>query len=69
LTRQGRRGGTLGGMNAKTSAQILIILSVVFGLTIGLLGALESTATGIVAVIGGIALGALWVIRGVLTRA
>lgn len=56
-------------MNAKTSAQILIILSVVFGLTIGLLGALESTATGIVAMIGGIALGALWVIRGVLTRA
>jgi membrane associated rhomboid family serine protease len=53
----------------KNSALILIILSIAFGVTIGILGALESPAVGTVAMIGGLLLGGLWVIRGLLTRA
>ncbi|HET9143333.1 hypothetical protein [Actinophytocola sp.] len=51
-------------MNPKTSARILIAASVAYGVAIGILGALESSATSVVAIIGALILGGLWVIRG-----
>ena len=51
-------------MNPKTSARILAAASAAYGVTIGILGALDSAATAIVAVVGAIVLGGLWVIRG-----
>ncbi|MCE7007920.1 hypothetical protein LWC34_34630 [Kibdelosporangium philippinense] len=55
-------------MNAKTSATILIILSIAFGGVIGILGTVGSDAVTTVAVIGGAILALLWVARGLLTR-
>jgi predicted membrane-bound mannosyltransferase len=55
-------------MNSKTSAQILICLSIAYGVSIGILGALESTATAVVAIVGALVLGGLWVVRGVLSE-
>ena len=52
----------------KISARVLIILSIVFGGTVGVLGVLRSPAVGIVAMIGGLVLGCLWVVRGLLAR-
>jgi hypothetical protein len=55
-------------MNPKTSAQILIVLSVAYGVTIGILGALGSPAITLVAIIGAMVLGLLWVVRSVIAR-
>jgi hypothetical protein len=56
------------GMNPKTSAQILIVLSIAYGVTIGILGALDSAAISIVAIVGALVLGGLWVVRGIVSR-
>jgi predicted membrane-bound mannosyltransferase len=55
-------------MNPKTSAQILIILSIAYGVTMGILGALDSSAISIVAIVGALVLGGLWVVRGIVSR-
>ncbi len=55
-------------MNPKTSAQILVVLSLAYGITIGILGALESSALTTVAIAGALVLGALWAIRGMIAR-
>jgi predicted membrane-bound mannosyltransferase len=51
-------------MNAKTSARILVTLSIAYGVVIGILGTLDSAALTTVAVVGALVLGGLWVIRG-----
>jgi hypothetical protein len=51
-------------MNPKTSARALVALSVAYGITIGILGALDSGALVTVAIIGAMVLGGLWVVRG-----
>ncbi|MEU8364595.1 hypothetical protein AB0C27_52160 [Nonomuraea sp. NPDC048882] len=56
-------------MNAKLSARALIALSIVYGLTIGVLAVLhvaDSTTTTFI-IVGAIVIGALWAIRGLLT--
>jgi len=51
-------------MNPKTSARVLVALSVAYGVLIGILGALDSGALTTTAVIGAVLLGGLWVVRG-----
>jgi ABC-type uncharacterized transport system permease subunit len=55
-------------MDAKFSMRIMIALSVCYGALIGILGALNSSAVGAVAVVGAMVLGALWVVRGLFQR-
>jgi hypothetical protein len=54
-------------MNTKTSARILVALSILYGLLIGLLGALDAAVVP-AAIIGALALSGLWVLRGILIR-
>jgi hypothetical protein len=55
-------------MNPKTSSAILVVATVVYGITIGILGAVGSGAVGTFAVVGAGVLSALWVARGVFTN-
>jgi hypothetical protein len=55
-------------MNSGLSAKLLIAASIVYGITIGFLGYLGSSAVGIFAVAGALVLGALWAIRGVFIK-
>jgi hypothetical protein len=55
-------------MGSKLSAPLLVILSICYGITVAILGALDSPATGIVAIIGALVVGGLWAVRGVLSR-
>ncbi|WP_214324897.1 hypothetical protein [Nonomuraea sediminis] len=53
-------------MNARLSARALIALSIVYGLTIGVLDILHVAGTTMTTftVVGAVVLGGLWVIRG-----
>ncbi|GAA1621635.1 hypothetical protein GCM10009733_017770 [Nonomuraea maheshkhaliensis] len=56
-------------MNAKLSARALVALSIVYGLTIGVLAMFhvaETTMTTFM-IVGAIVIGALWTVRGLLT--
>jgi hypothetical protein len=55
-------------MDPKLSARILVALSIAYGVTIGILGMVDSGAITAVAVIGALVLGALWVVRGLVMR-
>jgi hypothetical protein len=55
-------------MNSKRSAQLLVILSIVYGGTVAVLGLLNSSAIAIVALVGALIVGGLWAVRGVLSR-
>jgi hypothetical protein len=55
-------------MGSKLSAPLLVILSICYGITVAILGALGSSAIGIVAVVGALVVGGLWAVRGILTR-
>jgi hypothetical protein len=55
-------------MSPKLTARILIALSLCYGIAIAILGAVNSSAVGTVAVIGAVVIGALWALRGVLTH-
>jgi len=55
-------------MDSKLSARLLVILSICYGITIAILGAVGSSAIGIVAVVGALVLGGLWAVRGLLNR-
>jgi len=55
-------------MTRQTSARILILLSMAFGLTIAVLAISDSGGIGLVAVIGGMALGLLWTARAFFTK-
>ncbi len=51
-------------MTPKLTARILLVLTICYGITIGILGTLGSSAVSIVAVIGALVIGGLWAIRG-----
>ncbi len=53
-------------MNPKTSARVLLLVSICYGILIAILGAVGSSAVGLVAMIGALVIGALWVVRGLL---
>ena len=55
-------------MDPKTSTRALVALSLVYGITIGILAAVDSSATTAVAIIGALVIGALWAVRGLLVR-
>jgi hypothetical protein len=63
--RRHARRAMLTGMNPKTSARVLVGLSILYGLLIGLLAVFD-VAVVPAAIIGAFVLGALWVLRGVL---
>ena len=52
-------------MNPRLSAKLLIAASIVYGITVGFLGYLGSSAVAIFAVAGALVLGTLWAIRGI----
>ena len=52
-------------MNPRLSARLLIAASIAYGITIGFLGYLGSSALTTVAVAGALVLGALWAVRGI----
>jgi len=52
-------------MDPRLSARILVALSIVYGGTVAVLGALGSSALVTVAIVGAVALGVLWAVRGV----
>ncbi|MFI6637082.1 hypothetical protein ACIBI7_50055 [Nonomuraea fuscirosea] len=56
-------------MNAKLSARALIALSIVYGLTVGVLAMLHVASTTMTTfmIVGAIVIGALWTVRGLLT--
>jgi hypothetical protein len=55
-------------MKSVLSTQVLVVLSICYGIAIAILGTLGSSATALVATIGALVLGGLWAIRGVLLR-
>jgi hypothetical protein len=55
-------------MDPKTSSRVLVALSVAYGITIGILGIVDSGAITAVAVIGALVLGGLWVGRGLFMK-
>jgi hypothetical protein len=54
-------------MSPRLSARLLIALSICYGILVAILGALHSSAVGLVAMIGALVLGGLWAVRGLFT--
>jgi hypothetical protein len=52
-------------MNAILSQRVLVILSIVYGLTVALVGAFDGPV-GPVAIVGALVIGGLWALRGVI---
>lgn len=50
------------------SSRVLIVLSLAYGIVIAILGAIGSSALGIVALIGALIVGGLWVVRAVVSE-
>jgi hypothetical protein len=46
----------------------MVLLSMVFGFTVGILAILNSSAVGVFAAIGGMTLGLLWVARSMVMK-
>jgi hypothetical protein len=55
------------GMTRELSSRILLGLSVLYGITIGVLAALDVPIAA-VAIVGGAIVGGLWVLRGLVFR-
>lgn len=55
------------GMTKELSSRILVVLSVLYGLTIGVLAALDVPIAA-VAIVGAAVLGGLWIVRGLMLR-
>jgi hypothetical protein len=53
-------------MTAQLATRLLVLLSIVYGIGIAILGALDSAALTNAAVIGAVVLGGLWAVRGLL---
>jgi hypothetical protein len=53
-------------MSGQSATRLLVVLSIVYGVGIGLLASFGSPAMTSVAIIGAVVLGALWAIRGVI---
>lgn len=73
----GTGAAKIAGMNLSSSSPpvrtllstpVLIALSLVYGGVLAVLGAIDSSAVGIVALIGAFVVGGLWVLRGVIER-
>ena len=52
-------------MNPKLTAQVLVVLSIVYGISVALLAIFHPSATQTFAIVGALAIGGLWAIRGV----
>jgi hypothetical protein len=55
-------------MDKVLSSRVLIIATIAYGITIGILGVLGTRSVGIVATIGAMILGGLWAVRGLLVK-
>ena len=55
------------GMTKELSSRILLGLSILYGVTIGVLAALD-VPVAVVAIVGGAVLGGLWILRGLMLR-
>jgi hypothetical protein len=55
-------------MNAILSTRVLLVLTIVYGGVIAILGAIGTSAVGLVAVIGAVIIGGLWAVRGAFNR-
>lgn len=55
-------------MTPQTSSRIIVLLSMVFGCTVGVLAIVGSSAVGLFAIIGGMTLGLLWTARAMLMK-
>jgi len=53
-------------MNPRLSSRVLVAVSICYGIVVAILGALDSAAVGTVAMIGALAIGGLWVLRGLV---
>jgi membrane associated rhomboid family serine protease len=62
------RDGNDRAMDKSLSARILIAISIVYGLTIAVLGWSGSAAVGGFAFIGGLVIGGLWAMRALFIR-
>jgi hypothetical protein len=51
-------------MSPKSTARLLIVASIAYGIAVAILGALGSSALPLVAMIGALVLGGLWAVRG-----
>lgn len=47
---------------------VALVVSVLYGLTVGLLAVLDVPAMGTVAVVGGLVLGAMWAVIAIVAR-
>jgi hypothetical protein len=54
-------------MNVRLYSQLLVVLSICYGLTIALLGVFGSAVVTEVAVVGALVIGGLWAVLGVLS--
>jgi hypothetical protein len=52
-------------LNAKLSARILTALSILYGITLGIVATLHPSSIVPVAVVGAMVLGGLWAVRGI----
>ena len=55
-------------MDPKLSSRVLVALSIAYGVTVAILGALDSSAISVFAIVGALVLGGLWAVRGMLLR-
>lgn len=55
-------------MSPQSTARLLIIASIGYGIAVAILGALDSPAVTLVAIIGGLVIGGLWAVRGLFLR-
>lgn len=58
-------GWTLSGMNATMWNRILLTVTILYGLSVGVLYALIDDFSALYAVVGALVVGALWAVRGV----
>jgi hypothetical protein len=54
-------------MTKELSSRILVGLSILYGVTIAVLAAVDVPVT-VVAIVGAVVLGALWILRGLVLR-
>jgi hypothetical protein len=52
-------------MDPRLSARLLVVLSLVYGGTVAILGALGSSALVVFSIVGAVVIGVLWAVRGV----
>ena len=55
-------------MDKKLASRILVILSMVYGITLGLMAVLDAPGISTTAIIGAVVLGLLWAMTGLFGR-